>query len=266
MTAGPSRSPTPSPSPTPSSPPQRQAGSWSPPAVCREGCNWSCDGDATPAWPRAIVPPSHRSARRRRHREVDGHRGDRTAEDPTADRSRSALRRRSTSCRRPAATDPHVPSAPAPAGAAAGPFQRRRCCTQASELPTSEGRLLVGQPDGERGRVLTLLPYGSHDESTGVDGWESEGNDGLESLGDGTCCIVTGKAVTQGGGQTKAVDPRAGRRHGTSPAGGAGEVPWTPASWHSGRGHRRACAAPVAYGTMTRWRSVTLAATRRASC
>ena len=170
MTAGPSRSPTPSPSPTPSSPPQRQAGSWSPPAVCREGCNWSCDGDATPAWPRAIVPPSHRSARRRRHREVDGHRGDRTAEDPTADRSRSALRRRSTSCRRPAATDPHVPSAPAPAGAAAGPFQRRRCCTQASELPTSEGRLLVGQPDGERGRVLPLLPYGSYSRAPACTG------------------------------------------------------------------------------------------------
>lgn len=64
---------------------------------------------------------------------------------------------------------------------------------------TPKRQLLIGQPDRERGLVLPLLPYGLYDERTGVHGWESDGNYGLESLGDGTYYIATGKAVTEGG-------------------------------------------------------------------
>ncbi len=60
-------------------------------------------------------------------------------------------------------------------------------------------RPLVGQPDGERGLVLPLLKHGRYDRATGIHGWESAGNYGLESLGDGTYYIATGKAVVEDG-------------------------------------------------------------------
>lgn len=60
-------------------------------------------------------------------------------------------------------------------------------------------RPLVGQPDGERGLVLPLLKHGLYDRATGIHGWESAGNYGLESLGDGTYYIATGKAVVEDG-------------------------------------------------------------------
>lgn len=59
--------------------------------------------------------------------------------------------------------------------------------------------LLQGQPDQERGLILPLLPYGLYDAKTGIHGWESAGNYGLEALGDGTYYIATGKAVTVDG-------------------------------------------------------------------
>ena len=59
--------------------------------------------------------------------------------------------------------------------------------------------VLEGQPGGERGTILPLLPYGLYDPATGIHGWESEGNYGLESLGDGTYYIAEGAAVTEDG-------------------------------------------------------------------
>ena len=61
---------------------------------------------------------------------------------------------------------------------------------------------LVGQPRGNRGNrgnVLPLLQAGLHDPATGIRGWESAGNYGLESLGDGTYYIATGGPVVEDG-------------------------------------------------------------------
>ena len=59
--------------------------------------------------------------------------------------------------------------------------------------------VIEGQPTRERGQILPLLPYGLYDPGTGIHGWESEGNVGLESLGDGTYYIARAAAVTQDG-------------------------------------------------------------------
>lgn len=58
---------------------------------------------------------------------------------------------------------------------------------------------LRGQPDGEVGQLLPLLPYGLYDEATGLHGWESSGNYGLEALGDGRYYIAEGRAVVEDG-------------------------------------------------------------------
>jgi len=59
--------------------------------------------------------------------------------------------------------------------------------------------IIEGQPKRERGTILPLLPYGLYDEATGIHGWESEGSQGLEPLGDGTYYIAIGAAVTEDG-------------------------------------------------------------------
>lgn len=59
--------------------------------------------------------------------------------------------------------------------------------------------LILGQPRRERGTILPLLAAGLRDPETGIRGWESEGNFGLESLGDGTYYIAAGAAVTEDG-------------------------------------------------------------------
>ncbi len=58
---------------------------------------------------------------------------------------------------------------------------------------------LVGQPRNDRGNVLPLLDAGLRDPATGIRGWESAGNYGLESLGDGTYYIATGGPVIEDG-------------------------------------------------------------------
>ena len=59
--------------------------------------------------------------------------------------------------------------------------------------------VIEGQPRKERGKVLPLLQYGLYDPATGIHGWESEGNYGLESLGDGTYYIAKGAVESENG-------------------------------------------------------------------
>ncbi|SOD58299.1 hypothetical protein SAMN06297387_10180 [Streptomyces zhaozhouensis] len=54
---------------------------------------------------------------------------------------------------------------------------------------------IVGQPEYERGRLLSLLPQGQHDEGSGVWGWDFDASYGLESLGDGYYYGAEGRSV-----------------------------------------------------------------------
>ncbi|MGI5214496.1 hypothetical protein [Plantactinospora sp. CA-290183] len=58
---------------------------------------------------------------------------------------------------------------------------------------------ILGQPRRETGNVVPLAPAGLRDPETGVRGYESLGDYGLESLGRGRFYIATGKAVTVDG-------------------------------------------------------------------
>ncbi|WP_078900619.1 hypothetical protein [Streptomyces sp. SBT349] len=58
---------------------------------------------------------------------------------------------------------------------------------------------IAGQPERERGSLLTLVRDGLHDPGTGVRGWEFHGNYGLAALGDGTYYAAEGGPVEEGG-------------------------------------------------------------------
>ncbi|MEV0824314.1 hypothetical protein [Nonomuraea rubra] len=58
---------------------------------------------------------------------------------------------------------------------------------------------LVGQPQPERGRLLTLAPGGLEDAATGVRGWQFTGEYGLISLGDGRYYVAKAGKVTEDG-------------------------------------------------------------------
>lgn len=81
---------------------------------------------------------------------------------------------------------------------------------------------ILGQQTKEMGDVAPLLPAGLHDPETGVWGWESLGNYGLESLGDGYFYIVTGKAVTVDGVRKQDATLTLNRWTGSTP------TPFTP--------------------------------------
>ncbi|MDT0265155.1 hypothetical protein RM844_02505 [Streptomyces sp. DSM 44915] len=54
---------------------------------------------------------------------------------------------------------------------------------------------IVGQPEYERGQLLSLLPEGQHDAATDTWGWEFDASYGLESLGDGYYYAAEGRSV-----------------------------------------------------------------------
>ncbi|GAA3242212.1 hypothetical protein [Nonomuraea helvata] len=58
---------------------------------------------------------------------------------------------------------------------------------------------IVGQPQSERGRLLTLAPGGLQHEATGVRGWEFTGEYGLISLGGGRYYVSKSGTVTDNG-------------------------------------------------------------------
>ncbi|KRV48013.1 hypothetical protein AQ490_27155 [Wenjunlia vitaminophila] len=58
---------------------------------------------------------------------------------------------------------------------------------------------ITGQPEPERGRLLSLVRDGRHDPATGVYGWDFHGNYGLEALGNGYYYAAEGRAVTVDG-------------------------------------------------------------------
>ncbi|MBE1590274.1 hypothetical protein ACFPOI_04520 [Nonomuraea angiospora] len=58
---------------------------------------------------------------------------------------------------------------------------------------------IVGQPQPERGRLLTLAPGGLQHEATGVRGWEFGGEYGLISLGGGRYYVSKSGTITDGG-------------------------------------------------------------------
>ncbi|MGP4110318.1 hypothetical protein ACTWP5_05300 [Streptomyces sp. 4N509B] len=57
---------------------------------------------------------------------------------------------------------------------------------------------ITGQPEPERGRLLSLLPAGLHDPATGTHGWEFHGNYGIDALGDGYYYVAEGGPVGDG--------------------------------------------------------------------
>ncbi|GHB47617.1 hypothetical protein GCM10010377_43010 [Streptomyces viridiviolaceus] len=58
---------------------------------------------------------------------------------------------------------------------------------------------VVGQPEPEAGKLLTLRPDGLHDPATGIRGWEFHGNHGFEALGRGYYYVAEGRPVDDGG-------------------------------------------------------------------
>ncbi|TDC22930.1 hypothetical protein E1265_14200 [Streptomyces sp. 8K308] len=66
------------------------------------------------------------------------------------------------------------------------------------DVPPRRGEI-TGQPQRERGQLLSLVRDGRHDPATGVFGWDFHGNYGLEALGDGYYYAAEGRAVTVDG-------------------------------------------------------------------
>ncbi|RBM17059.1 hypothetical protein [Streptomyces sp. PT12] len=58
---------------------------------------------------------------------------------------------------------------------------------------------ITGQPEPERGDLLTLVRRGLRDPETGIRGWEFHGSYGFASLGDGTYYVADGGPVDEGG-------------------------------------------------------------------
>ncbi|MEV0996640.1 hypothetical protein [Nonomuraea sp. NPDC050202] len=58
---------------------------------------------------------------------------------------------------------------------------------------------LAGQPQAERGKLLTLAPGGLEDAATGVRGWQFTGEYGLVSLGGGRYYVAKAGKVTEDG-------------------------------------------------------------------
>ncbi|AQZ66638.1 hypothetical protein BKM31_38955 [[Actinomadura] parvosata subsp. kistnae] len=58
---------------------------------------------------------------------------------------------------------------------------------------------LAGQPQAERGKLLTLAPGGLQDAATGVRGWQFNGEYGLISLGGGRYYVAKADKVTEDG-------------------------------------------------------------------
>ncbi|GAB2880575.1 hypothetical protein [Streptomyces mayteni] len=58
---------------------------------------------------------------------------------------------------------------------------------------------ISGQPEPERGQLLSLVRDGRYDPATGVHGWDFHGNYGLEALGGGYYYAAEGRAVTVDG-------------------------------------------------------------------
>lgn len=56
-----------------------------------------------------------------------------------------------------------------------------------------------GQPEPERGELLTLARQGLHDEATGVRGWRGPGEYGLVSLGDGRYYVAESGTAEEDG-------------------------------------------------------------------
>ncbi|MGP4096222.1 hypothetical protein [Nonomuraea sp. KM90] len=58
---------------------------------------------------------------------------------------------------------------------------------------------IAGQPQAERGKLLTLAPGGLQDDATGVRGWQFTGEYGLISLGEGRYYVAKAGKVTEDG-------------------------------------------------------------------
>ncbi|MBT2508979.1 hypothetical protein J7I98_24445 [Streptomyces sp. ISL-98] len=58
---------------------------------------------------------------------------------------------------------------------------------------------ITGQPEPERGRLLSLLPKGLHHEASDTYGWESGGQYGLIALGGGRYYLTEAGTVQEGG-------------------------------------------------------------------
>lgn len=58
---------------------------------------------------------------------------------------------------------------------------------------------IAGQPQAERGKLLTLAPGGLQDDATGVRGWQFTGEYGLVSLGGGRYYVAKAGTVTEDG-------------------------------------------------------------------
>lgn len=83
---------------------------------------------------------------------------------------------------------------------------------------------ILGQPTKELGDIAPLVPSGLRHEPTGVWGYESLGNYGIEALGDGYFYIVTGKAVVEDGVRKQDATATLNRWTGATP------TPFSPVS------------------------------------